>query len=167
MGRLANSWAGRQITARFPYTMAGELTLAGSITGRPFPEATFNYNIDQPFEVHRMKPGVTGIDGAGTVVSIQPDQRLLQALVRMKLDRIGGTITATKTPTLMSSLTKGTAELTWEWAEPDTIVRQEGYSVLIDTLAIPVFAAAAVTSLRIEVAFQGFLLQLGPPSEQR
>lgn len=166
MGLLPDSWAGRKITQRTPYNMAGELTLTGAQTGMPFPEATFTQNIDQPFEVHRMKPGVTGLNGGGNVVAVQPDQRTLLALVRLKIDRVGGVITLTKAPTLASSLVKGSAELTWEFGYPDTIVRQEGYEVNVTTLATPVFADP-ITSLRIEVIFQGYLLQLGPPSEQR
>lgn len=166
MGRLSSEWAGRKITQRIPHTMGAELIRAGSLSGQVFPDAAFNWNIDMPFEVHRLKPQITGLTGANAVVAIQPAQETLLALVRAKIDRIGGTITLTKTPTLLRQLIKGTSEMTWEFAEPDTIVRQEGYTVTVDTLAIPAFADP-VTNLRIEIAFQGFLLQLGPASEQR
>lgn len=166
MGRLSAEWAGRKITQRIPYTMSGELIRAGGLSGQVFPDATFTWAVDMPFEVHRIKPQVTGLTDANAVVAIQPAQETLLALVRAKIDRIGGTITLTKSPTLLRQLVKGSSEMTWEFAEPDTIVRQEGYSITVDTLAIPVFADP-VARLRIEIAFQGFLLQLGPASEQR
>lgn len=166
MGRLAQTWAGRYITQRIPYTMSGELIRGSGVTGAVFPDATFLQNVDMPFEIHRMKPSVSGLDAGNDLVATQPAQETLLALVRAKIDRIGGTVTLTKAPTLLRQLVKGSSELTWEFAEPDTIVRQEGYAITVDTLAIPVFMDP-VTNLRIEIAFQGFLLQLGPPSEQR
>lgn len=166
MGRLSAEWAGRKITQRIPYTMSGELIRLGNLSGQVFPDATFNWSIDMPFEIHRLKPQITGLTDASVVVAIQPAQETLLALVRAKIDRIGGTVTLTKTPTLLRQLIKGTSEMTWEFAEPDTLVRQEGYTITLDLLAIPVFADP-VTRLRVEMAFQGFLLQLGPASEQR
>ena len=119
-----------------------------------------------PFEVHRLIPRVVGIIDAGTVASTQPDPLLLMTLVKAKIDRIGGTITWTKVPTRLDTLVKGTSEMTWELADPDTVVRQEGYAVELTTEAIPVFTVP-IASLRVEFTFQGFLLQLAPASERR
>lgn len=167
MGRLADTWAGKKITQRIPYMMPGELTgILSATTGRPFPDGTFTHNVDMPFEVHRLKPWVTGLDGAGVAVITQPDQLLLLDMVKAQIDRIGGTIKWTKVATRLIQMVKGTAELTWELADPDTIVRQEGYQISVDVDTIPAFAVP-ISSLRIEIAFQGFLLQVAPPSEKR
>jgi len=145
--------------------------MSSAQTGQVFPDATFNHNIDMPFEVHRMIPRVTlmadGVFGVQLAPIDQPKIESLLALVKGKFDRIGGTITFTKASTLLRSLTKGVSELTWEWAEPDTIVRQEGYTVTLDTLTFPTFIAGVTQTLKVEICFEGFLLQLGAPSEQR
>lgn len=167
MGRLAATWSGKIITQRIPYEMPGELTgVLSATTARPFPEGTYLHNVDMPFEVHRLKPWVTGLDDAGVAVPTQPDQLLLLDMVKAQIDRIGGTIKWTRNATRLIQMVKGTAELTWELADPDTIVRQEGYQIQVDVDTLPVFDPV-VASLRIEIAFQGYLLQVAPPSEKR
>lgn len=166
MGRLPDSFAGRKITFRVPFTIPGELILAGSVSGQQFPDATFLHNMDKPFEIHRMIPRITGLDTNGVVVVTQPDQQTLQSLVRLRIIDFSKNEQLTKASTLMKLFTKGTSEQTWEWAEPYTLVRSEGLQVLVDTQAIPAFSPT-VTSLRIELAFQGFLIVVAPPSEAR
>lgn len=166
MGRLPDSFAGRKITFRVPYTQAGELTLAGNVSGMQFPDATFLHSVDKPFEIHRMIPRITGLDDNGAVVATQPDQQTLQSLVRLRIIDFSKNEQLTKASTLMKLFTKGTSEQTWEWAEPYTLVRSEGLQILADTQAIPVFNPT-VTRLRIEIAFQGFLIVVAPPSEAR
>lgn len=170
MGRLSDSFAFKKITQRIPYAMPGELVVAPSTSNAPFPGGTFLLNVDMPFEVHRLKVWIVGVSSAvgatPVVVATQPPQEVLASLVRINLARIGGTIKWTKTSELVALLPKGTAEWTWELAEPDTIVRQEGYEVSVETLAMPVFNPA-LTNLWINVKFEGFQLQLGPASEQR
>lgn len=170
MGRLPDTFAGKKITQRTPYEMTGELIVAPSTANAPFPGGTFLLNIDTPFEVHRVKPWIVGVSSAvgatPVVVATQPPQEMLASLMRINIARIGGTIKWMKTSTLVAALPKGTSEWTWELAEPDTIVRQEGYEVSVESLAMPVFSPV-LTNLWITVKFEGFQLQLGPPSEQR
>lgn len=151
---------------RIPYEFAGELTLAGSTSGQQFPDATFLQNTDKPFEIHRMIPRITGVDSNGAVVATQPDQQVLQSLVRMRITDLSKNENLTKSSTLMKLFTKGTSEQTWEWAAPYYLVRSESFQVLIDTQAIPVFNPT-IQQLRIELAFQGFLVVVAPPSENR
>lgn len=168
MGRLPDSWAGQLITKRDPYSMYGEIVLTTGASGS-FPEANFNHNVDQPFEIHRLIPRVVGLSGAlvtSGVVATQPDQLLLMSLIKINIERIGGTIKLTKLATPIANLVKGSSELTWEFADPDTVVRQEGYSLAAAAKAIPVFSDP-VTGLLVQIEFQGYLLQIRPPSEQR
>lgn len=168
MGRLPSQFAGRNITFRVPYQMAGELTLGFSSSGTQYPDAVFSHQIDKPFEIHRVIPRITALDGSGLVLATQPTQDTLTELVRLFIFDFSKNEAMMKSPTLVSLITKGSSERTWEWAEPYTIVRSEGFQVRVDTLAIPnPNFNPAVTSLRMELSFQGFLLVVAPPSENR
>jgi hypothetical protein len=166
MGRLPDQWAGRKITMRIPWNMAGEITLAGSVSGQQFPDATFLVNSDKPAELHRMVPRITGVDANGAVVATQPDQQILQSLVRLRITDLSKNENLTKASTLMKLFTKGTSEQTWEWADPYYLTRSESFQILVDTQAIPVFNPV-IAQLRIEINFQGFLIVVAPPSEMR
>jgi hypothetical protein len=166
MGRLPEFWAGRKITMRIPYTMPGEINLVSSEAGKQFPDAQFQHNVDKPFEIHRCKPIVTSLDGSGVVNLTQPLQEVLQQLIRVRISDLGKNELITKAPALIASLVKGTAEATWEWAEPYTIVRSESMQIVADALALTNFAPT-MASLRLAWTFQGFLLVIAPPSESR
>lgn len=175
MGRLPAEWANRQITMRVPYTMAGELILTAN-QSLQFNDALFTNNVDMPFEAHRMLPRVTALDNANNALANQPNQDLLQSLVRLRINDFGKNTILTKNPTLISLLTKGSSERTWEWAEPYYLVRSEGFQVVGDSLAYFPWDGAQIpqdppvvplVSLRIEVAFQGFLCVVAPASNVR
>lgn len=165
MGRLPDHWAGRKITMRVPYEMPGEISLTTGQTGQQYPDATFLHNVDKPFEIHRCKPFVTALDNQGNILSPQIAQETLQSALRVRVADLGKNELLTKSPTLLPLLTKGSAEQTWEWAEPYTIVRSESLQVVVDALAFTNFAN--VVTLRLAWMFQGFLLIIAPPSESR
>lgn len=166
MGRLPSEFAGRKITFRVPYHIAGELTVAASAVGIQFPEATFLHNTDKPFEIHRVIPRLTALDVNGVVLVAQPADMMLERLTRLRLFDFSKNEGLTKTTSLVHSLVKGTSERTWEWAEPFYLVRSEGFQVTVDNLAAPAFVAGYV-STRVEVSFQGFEVVVAPPSQQR
>lgn len=165
MGRLPEFWAGRKITMRIPYQMAGEITLTTLQTGQQFPDATFLHNVDKPFEIHRAKPVVQQLDNAGLPINTQLAQDSLLSLVRVRVSDLGKNELLTKAATLCSLLTKGSAEQTWEFAEPYTIVRSENMQIVADALSLA--NITNTTSLRLGWMFQGFLLVVAPPSESR
>jgi hypothetical protein len=170
MGRLPATWADRVITMRVPYNMPGEIILASGQTGKQFPLATFSNNVDKPFETHRYKPFVTALDASGNAVDPQPDQDLLQGLVRVRIFDEGKNQDLTKNPSLMHLLTKGSSERTWEFADPYYMVRSENYQVTCDVLVFPAAWATLtipITQIRVESDFQGFLLVVAPPSNTR
>lgn len=166
MGRLPDSFAGRKITMRIPYVLAGELTLGSAVSGQQFPDATYNHNVDVPFECHRMIPRVTGVDNNGLVIATQPDQDLLLNLVRVRITDFSKNVNLMKSSTLLENLIKGSSERTWEWAEPYYLVRSEGWQVLCDTQTIPTFNPV-VNQLRVQISFEGFLVVTAPASEMR
>ena len=165
MGRLPDTWAGRKIMMRIPYMMPGEISLMSAEPGRLFPAATFEMNVDKPFESHRCKPFVVALDDNGDVLNPQPVQETLQSLIRIRINDLGKNELMTKAPALLPLITKGSAEQTWEWAEPYTLVRSESFQVTADALAFTNFDD--VENLRFAFAFQGFLLVVAPPSESR
>jgi len=177
MGRLPSQWAGRDITMRIPYEMAGELILSASNSGVQYPDAVFTNNVDMPFEAHRVIPRVTALNATSIVVPNQPSQDLLQSLIRCRINDFGKNVIMTKNPTIMNLLTKGSSERTWEFAEPYYLVRSEGFQVVLDTLAFPAIwdgaqivtspATNPITNLRVEFGFQGFLCVVAPPSNTR
>lgn len=176
MGRLSTEWAGRLITMRIPYEMSGELIIPASQSGVQYPDDRFTNNVDMPFECHRVIPRVTAVDASGVALATQLPQDLAQSLIRARINDFGKNVMMTKNPTILNTLTKGSSERTWEWADPYYLVRSEGFQVVLDTLAFPIWdgaqipAAVPVTplaALRIEWTFQGFLLQVAPPSNTR
>lgn len=176
MGRLPAQFAQRDITLRVPYAMEGELVIAGNQSGVQFPDATFTNNVDMPFEAHRMIPRVTALDGTGNVLATQPAEDTLMELVRLRMQDFGKSIVMLKNPALISTLVKGSSERTWEWADPYYLIRSQGFQVSCDSLAlfpwdgnqIPASPAGTpFASLRVEITFQGFLLQVAAPSNNR
>jgi hypothetical protein len=176
MGRLPDTFAQRKITMRIPYSMEGELVMMGSQSGVQFPDATYTNNVDMPFEGHRMIPRVAGLDSSGNVQPTQLSDEVLGQLVRLRINDFGKNVVMLKNPALIDTLTKGTSERTWEWADPYYLVRSEGFQVISDTLVLPVWdgnqipvvpPANPLAQLRIAIVFQGFLLQVAPPSNSR
>jgi hypothetical protein len=165
MGRLPDQWAGRKITMRVPYTMPGEIILTSGQPGVQFPEATFMNNVDKPFEIHRVIPRVTALDVNNVSLSPQPAQELLSGLARVRMTDIGKNSPLTKNPALISLLTKGSSELTWEWADPYYLIRSESIQIVADALTFPTITN--FVSIRIEFSLQGFLVVVAPPSNER
>lgn len=165
MGRLPAQWAGKTITARWPYEITGELSLTSGQPARQYPDATFQNGVDKPFEIHRMIPRVYALDDAGVLLPTQPDQELLLGLVRANIVDLGREQLITKTPTLLGAIVKGSAERTWEFAEPMYLVRSEQLQVTVSALVFP--AVANLNSLVVAMCFEGFLCVVAPPTGER
>lgn len=189
MGRLPANFAGRTITFRIPYTMPGELIVAPEQSGVQFPEATFLHNVDKPFEIHRIVIRLTGLTtgtfpnppgpaSSATIMEVQPDT--LSRRVRLRINDFSKNEILTKSPTLVSQLLALNTGF-WDFEDPYTLVRSEGFQVAVDTLDFPVICVPDTTDsqnpcvltesrmdyVRVEIAFQGFLLVIAPPSETR
>lgn len=165
MGRLPDTFAGQKITARFPYNMPAELVIGFSQNGVTFPDVVFTNQVDKPFEIHRLLPRVAALNADQLLITPQPDQDLLAALVRLDVLDFRTDQKFTKAPTLIRDLTKGSSERTWELAEPYTLPNSGGFQVAVTTLASP--PAFGVTSLKVELNWQGFLIQIAAPSDSR
>lgn len=165
MGRLALRYADLQIQDMFPYNMDTELQLAASVQGQFFNNADLLNTQDKPFAVHRMIPRVTALDSNSLPLATQPDIDIRFFLVQLRLELQGLNQLATKTPVRLGNLVKGTSEQTWEFAEPFVLPNSYGLLASVDVGAFP--AQASFTTLLISINFQGFLLQVAPPSEFR
>lgn len=172
-------FADRRIKFTIPYTMPGELLITAGQSGVQFPEAQFLHNVDKPFEIWRMLVRLTAFDTAdpAVILSEQPTD-LLRKLIRLSILDTSKNERITKNPALVDALLKEN-ERTWEWdPRPYTIVRQEGFQVAVDaaqvfpTVCQPSVQDCTATpveigSIRVEVAFEGWLLVLEPPSNTR
>jgi len=168
MGRLPATWGGRVITARQPWIMAGELELTTAQPGQQFPDSTFLNSTDRPFEIHRMIPFVVAEDVNTVALSPQPDQDLLSSLIRTRVLDLGKNNSLTKSPTLLRLFVKGSSERTWEFADPYYLAKGEQFQVTNDALTFPANSVISnLNFLKVCVAFEGFFISVGPPSNTR
>lgn len=155
MGRIIDMYEGRKILSRLSYTMAGTITIGASQTGVQFPAAAFLHTNDRPFEVHRMLPVVLDVD------VVDPTQVVSVADMRYVSGRVfdfGTNQELLKASTPLAALIKSPTERVWEWTAPHTLKKTHGFTVTIDTSAFD----DTVTTLRVQIAFQGYLLTLPP-----
>ena len=164
MGRLPAKFAGETITFRVPYSMPGELVVTSQQQGVQFPEATFLHNVDKPFEIHRVHLDTTGEDDSSPPLILNPPLADTNKLVRVNIRDTSKNETLTKAAHLLNTLVLANTG-TWEWDDPYTLVRSEGFQVSVDAQAFTNYQA--LTSLRVEVTFQGFLIVIGPPTGTR
>jgi len=163
MERLPDTYAGKEIRFRIPYSMPGELQLDAESQGVQFPEATFLHNVEKPFEIHRAIIRLTALDDSTPPVILAAQPTILQKLVRVRITDTSKNEVLTKNAQLIDSLLKANEE-TWEWYEPYTLVRSEGFQVSCDTDAT---YPEGTTYIRAEITFQGYLIVISAPSESR
>lgn len=169
MGRLPTHFANRQIMFRVPYAMPAELSLTTGQVGIQFPDASFLHNVDKPFEVHRMVGRVTGFDGSG--VMLDPPPLSLERRIRLSIADTAKNEKVTKAAQEFATIfNKETGS--WEWADPYYLTRSEGFQVTADAQAFTstgwgITIVPTITTIRVEVAFQGFLVVVGAPTDQR
>lgn len=178
MGRLPLQFAGKDITFRIPYNIAAELDVGPNLSGVVFPEASFLHNVDKPFEIHRVRIGLTAKGTPTGFVSptiLEPQPTTMEQRVRLRILDFSKNENMTKSATLVSQLLQKNTGA-WDFEEPYTIVRSEGFQVQMDTLDFPAVVVlddnieperVDVQFARIEVNFQGYLDIIGPPSEVR
>jgi hypothetical protein len=163
-------FAGQPIKYRFPYTMPGELVVPANASGVQFPANAFLHNVDKPFEIWRMLVHITAFDSQSPSQMMEVQPQTLRDRIRLSIQDLSKNQAITKNPQLVSDLLKEN-EKTWEWEVPYTIVRQEGMLIAVDSQDLPSVCASdpddacvplstQVGSVRIEIAFQGFLLYL-------
>jgi hypothetical protein len=162
------NFADQPISLRIPFVMPGELSLAENQSGIEYPPGAFAYNRDKPFECHRMLARFTAFGAGGVQLAVQPEQKTLAALVRIKVVDFSKSNQFTQNAVLASAFMKDN-ELTWEWEDPYTVVRAEGFQVTLDTLDFDLLPALAtpIETIRTEITFEGFQLVVAAASETR
>lgn len=151
MGRLASTYRNRQIVARIPYTIHGELTVAASTSGSSFPEATFLHNVEKPFEIHGIRVHVVMLNGSS--VPIFETDAGNDQFARLTISDTAANESLTKVAQRVSGLVEDNSK-TWNLEEPYTIESKTGLQITADN-------TSASNSMRIQVTLVGYLLKLG------
>ncbi len=165
MGRLPSTYAGLPIMFRVPFAMVTTKVISSAQTGISFPERGVTHAIDKPFEIHRMIPRQTALDAGGIVLAAQPDDDIMAALVSISIRDFGKNNSLTKQIMPLANFTKGSAERTWEWAEPYYMKQGDGFEIGGKADTFP--ASLDGDSLRTQIVFEGFLCVLAPPMNNR
>src|SRR5262249_27405472 len=137
-----------------------------------FPEATFLQNSDKPMEVHRMLARVTPLDGDGNVILLtEQTYKSLLRCVRVRIQDVSKNQLITKNTQLLSDLLDDSTGI-WEWYDPYTMSRSEGFEVAFDFLtfnaaALALPQGATIAQLRLEITFEGYLIVIAPPTNER
>ena len=157
---LPEFYNGQRITFRSPYTMPGELVLANTAVNIEFPEGTFLFGVDKPFEIHRVK--FSGSQGgvADPFTPVAAPAPGIDDFWRVRIEDISKNQLLTKNAQLIASLTESNTNM-WPWGMPYTIVRSEGFQVTVDNLL------TAPNRLRAAISFEGYLLVVAPASTTR
>jgi len=160
--------------------MPGEIVIANNTTGIQYPEATFLHNADKPFEVHRMIARITPFDNQTPPVVLSPVvigavpgfMNILEKFVRLRVRDTSKNENMTKNAQLIGVWTPENRR-TWEWEEPYTMVRSEGFEVSVDNVLAPNptitvgNTTTTIANLRVECTFEGYLVVIAPASETR
>lgn len=165
MGRLPATFGNQPITDRFPYAMAGELVLGDSQSGIQFQDALFNNGVDKPFECHRLIPRVYALDSEGVLLPEQPSEALLAALVKVNIVITNLEQKLTKASTAIDTLTKGSSERSWEFADPFYLIKSNNITVSCDTRTFPTISD--FTSVLVAITLEGFFCVCAPPTPGR
>ena len=186
MGRLAKTYNGAKIVERYQYEMPGEL-LAFASTDDSFPQSQFinDEANGRPFEIHRMIVRLTAFDD-GSYVNGAPNDAFAQPfepqpdvsmMIEIQIRDLSRNEDVTKAASLVGGLSKANTQ-TWDWEEPFTIDDQAGFLVDVIPSSFAYFATALVPILppsfevpdihiiRVEIVFEGYLLELEQPEVQ-
>jgi len=165
MGRLPATYAGMPIMFRCPAVMHTSLIAGASTHGLSFQTGPVTHASDKPFEVHRMIPRVSGLDVSSVFVGTQPDEDIMSALISITIRDFGKNRALTKGLTLLANFVRGSAERTWEWADPYYMKQGDGFEIRGQTQPFPVGFAPVL--LKVDIAFEGFEIVLAPPTDRR
>ena len=159
MGRLPAMFDGKKIISRIPFTIEGRVDADSLEQDVTFPSSSFIHQDPRPFEIHRFIPRVYSIDTNDNIIDDLGDAGLV--LIYFLLHDFSHDQDILKIPTTPLTLTRGTQDRCWEWAEPYTLEKSEGFSSkfnVVDT--VDPAAVTPVTRIRVMFSFEGFLLNL-------
>lgn len=174
-GLVPTHFDGRWILERYPYETPAERLVAQNQTGDQFPEDVFRNATSHPFEIWRMLVRLTGVDDAEPPYIYDPQPTTLNKHVRLRVQDVSHERLMTKNVALVDLLLMDNT-LTWEWYVPYTLDQSEGILVESNTTILPEYCVPDLTvaqpdctedivqiaQVRVEVAFQGYMLLLGP-----
>lgn len=137
MGRLPTHYAGKRIIDRQPYVMFTDVIIGSAVGTNPipsvpyqFPDADLAFDVDKPFEIHRLIPWAQYLVYTGDTFAPTYDVLALLDTAEVGI-RHGANIEMVKGGVVMSSLVRGSARQTWEWEDPYYVARGENLHVAI------------------------------------
>lgn len=152
--QLPKEYKNRFVKQRLPFALSGDLVVPAATSGRTYPDGTFYYAQDLPFEVVSMHPNVTTLDNNG-VPQADPNIGSTLRSVQIVVQLIGSVRTLTPAACRLSVLV-GSVE--WEFDQPLYLERGSGFQVTVNN-QIP--SGSAAGGIRMEIAFKGSLLDIG------
>ena len=165
MGRLPETFAGRRIAFRVPFTMPGTMVIGSSAGPVQFPTATFMQTEDKPFEIHRVIPRLSNVNTA------IPESTLMR-MVSIRMEDLGKEQFLTKQPLAgqpqdiqIINIVKGDVEKTWEWPDPYYLRKNE--NIIVSLQSIPYPTEVEGVGIQVEIVLEGFLIVIAPPSDRR
>lgn len=167
MGRLAKCFANLKIVDELPYNMQTEQALTSAQnTPTAFPNADLQNSTDKPFAVHRVIPEVIALLTTNVPIGTQPDVRVMETLIKLQGQLTGPNQDMFKSPTRLRNLLMGTtSQHAWSFEEPIVLpsASNVGMNLLATCDTFPTaFTDSAITSLRLTINLQGYLLVLAP-----
>ena len=179
MGRLPILYAGKPIIDRIPYQMDGKAILEENASLVSFDPAQYEHTVDKPFEIHRVLVRVIAMGFDESIdpvnnIPLEPQPTISEEMVQVLIEFISQSgQKLTKELTRPSVLVKNNTRV-WEWDEPLTMARTDilGVTASSDSLIFWEFSTnvqdytESIVAIQIEVAFQGFIVVVGPPQER-
>ncbi len=177
MGKLPDTFAGRKIVSRSPFTMEAVGTeiiifqdgITPALVMAQLSVPALANQLDKPFEIHRMivsaVPSSQGYPFTATpLVAFQA----LQFVGLLITDPVTQQplVGSQREAVAMGALVRGPTDFSWEWADPFYLPASRG--LLAETTirqAAP--AGTATRNVTPRVAFQGYLVAVAPASDRR
>ncbi len=154
MGRLPESFGGRQITYRIPHVIT---VFAQARFGQQGIVLNLEHNIDKPFEIHRLIP-LAFLHGTPTNENASYEITLSLLDVTRDQPLIRG-----QTP--IASLRRGLSIKTWEWGEPLYLERSEAFQATLGSIQDTFNPAGALND--VYLTLEGFLIITSPATDRR
>ena len=153
---LPTVYKGQAIRYRQPFTMAADLVVPASTAGQVFADSSFYNALDMPFEVTKLIPNVTTLDGSGIPQADPTGIASLNSYVRLMIQMITSNTPVTFVSSRLSVLIDKGA-LIWPFDAPVVLETRNGFKVSCDN---QLTSAKAAGGIRMELTFVGSLLAL-------
>lgn len=145
-----------RIRDRYPYILAGDLTITSTAVTRAFADGTFYHGSELPFEVTRAKPKIVTLDNSG-LDQADPNKGGTGHLVQMQCKQLGKSQDLLPVATRIVVIVDDQTGF-WDFDAPRYLGTKDGFHPVLITNNIP--SGDAAGGIRFTLAFHGSLLVL-------